>query len=236
MDVRFISENGNGIYAYVEYPNGKKYEVDYSYLKNVVNVKKAINVEYELMDCHIVITKCDGLYETAICEKSFIAGKRKNWKTIKPAEEVESQPAEEVESQPAEKEVESQPAEKEIESQPAEKEIESQPAEEVESQPAGFKRYLCIVFEIKMQDGEYHRKYKRFDVSRETNIDNIQRFADSYTRGISGKAYIIDKVGRFYFIIKQKQYKPNADTKWSREEKNSTCKAFVDLFIQKGVH
>ena len=201
MDVRFISENGNGIYAYVEYPNGKKYEVDYSYLKNVVNVKKAINVEYELMDCHIVITKCDGLYETAICEKSFIAGKRKNWKTIKPAEEVESQPA-----------------------------------EEVESQPAGFKRYLCIVFEIKMQDGEYHRKYKRFDVSRETNIDNIQRFADSYTRGISGKAYIIDKVGRFYFIIKQKQYKPNADTKWSREEKNSTCKAFVDLFIQKGVH
>ena len=218
MDVRFISENGNGIYAYVEYPNGKKYEVDYSYLKNVVNVKKAINVEYELMDCHIVITKCDGLYETAICEKSFIAGKRKNWKTIKPAEEVESQPAEEVESQPAEKE------------------IESQPAEEVESQPAGFKRYLCIVFEIKRQDGEYHRKYKRFDVSRETNIDNIQRFADSYTRGISGKAYIIDKVGRFYFIIKQKQYKPNADTKWSREEKNSTCKAFVDLFIQKGVH
>ena len=201
MDVRFISENGNGIYAYVEYPNGKKYEADYSYLKNVVNVKKAINVEYELMDCHIVITKCDGLYETAICEKSFIAGKRKNWKTIKPAEEVESQPA-----------------------------------EEVESQPAGFKRYLCIVFEIKMQDGEYHRKYKRLDVSRETNIDNIQRFADSYTRGISGKAYIIDKVGRFYFIIKQKQYKPNADTKWSREEKNSTCKAFVDLFIQKGVH
>ena len=226
MDVRFISENGNGIYAYVEYPNGKKYEADYSYLKNVVNVKKAINVEYELMDCHIVITKCDGLYETAICEKSFIAGKRKNWKTIKPAEEVESQPAEEVESQPAE----------EVESQPAEKEIESQPAEEVESQPAGFKRYLCIVFEIKMQDGEYHRKYKRFDVSRETNIDNIQRFADSYTRCISGKAYIIDKVGRFYFIIKQKQYKPNADTKWSREEKNSTCKAFVDLFIQKGVH
>ena len=201
MDVRFISENGNGIYAYVEYPNGKKYEADYSYLKNVVNVKKAINVEYELMDCHIVITKCDGLYETAICEKSFIAGKRKNWKTIKPAEEVESQPA-----------------------------------EEVESQPAGFKRYLCIVFEIKMQDGEYHRKYKRFDVSRETNIDDIQRFADSYTRGISGNAYIIDKVGRFYFIIKQKQYKPNADTKWSREEKNSTCKAFVDLFIQKGVH
>ena len=193
MDVRFISENGNGIYAYVEYPNGKKYEIDYTYLKNVVNVKKAINVEYELMDCHIVITKCDGLYETAICEKSFIAGKRKNWKTIKPAEEVESQ-------------------------------------------PAGFKRYLCIVFEIKMQDGEYHRKYKRFDVSRETNIDDIQRFADSYTRGISGKAYIIDKVGRFYFIIKQKQYKPNADTKWSREEKNSTCKAFVDLFIQKGVH
>lgn len=210
MDVRFISERENGIYAYVEYPNGKKYVFDYTYLKNVANVKKAINVEFELMDCHIVITKCDGLYETAICEKSFVAGNRKNWKTIKPAEEVESQPAEEVESQPAK--------------------------EEVESQPNGFKRYLCIEFEIKMQDGEYHRKYKRFDVSRETNINNIRRFSDSYIKGISGKAYIIDKVGRFYFIVNQKQYKPNADTKWSKKRKNSTCKTFVDLFIQKENH
>ena len=102
MDVRFISKKDKGIYAYVEYTDGKKYEVDYTYLKNVASVKKAINVEYERMDCHIVITECDGLCETAICEKTFVAGIRKNWKTIKPAEaEVENQPAE-VESQPAE--------------------------------------------------------------------------------------------------------------------------------------
>ena len=94
MVVRFISEKDNGIYAYVEYADGKKYEVDYTYLKNVASVKKAINVEYERMDCHIVITECDGLYETAICEKTFVSGRRKNWKNIKPAEaEVESQPA-----------------------------------------------------------------------------------------------------------------------------------------------
>lgn len=92
MAVRFISEKDNGIYAYVEYADGKKYDVDYTYLKNVASVKKAINVEYERMNCHIVITECDGLYETAICEKTFVAGIRKNWKTIKPAE-VESQPA-----------------------------------------------------------------------------------------------------------------------------------------------
>lgn len=93
MDVRFISKKDKGIYAYVEYTDGKKYEVDYTYLKNVASVKKAINVEYERMDCYIVITECDGLYETAICEKTFVAGIRKNWKTIKPAE-ADSQPAE----------------------------------------------------------------------------------------------------------------------------------------------
>ena len=220
MDVRFISERENGIYAYVEYPNGKKYEVDYTYLKNVANVKKAINVEYELMDCHIVITKCDGLYETAICEKSFVAGKRKNWKTIKPAEEIESQPAEEIESQPAE-----------VESQPAE-EIESQPAEEIESQPADdyYKKYLCIASEIQNQDNEYFRKYKLFDVSKEVNNDKIQKFTDKYMKGMMAEAYIIEKTGSFYWVLFQKKYKIKSRSKWVKAYKTSTCKAFVDLF------
>ena len=230
----------NGLYVTVLNNGGKLvYHCD---TKSIAKIKKEFNGKFADTYATLHIVKVENGIETILYAKQFDALRKTNWLNIERKTEagyndlVSYEPAkEEVESQPAE-EVESQPAEKEIESQPAEKEIESQPAEEVESQPAGFKRYLCIVFEIKMQDGEYHRKYKRFDVSRETNIDNIQRFADSYTRGISGKAYIIDKVGRFYFIIKQKQYKPNADTKWSREEKNSTCKAFVDLFIQKGVH
>ena len=216
MAVRFISENNKGIYAYVEYADGKKFEVDYTYLKNVASVKKTINVEYERMDCHIVITECDGLYETSICEKTFVAGIRKNWKTIKPAE-VESQPAE-VESQPAE--VESQPAE--VESQPAE--VESQPAEDY------YKKYLCIMSEIQNQDNEYFRKYKLFDVSKEVNNDNIKKFTDKYMRGIMAEAYIIEKTGSFYWVLFQKKYKINTRSKWVKAYKTSTCKAFVDLF------
>ena len=215
MAVRFISEKDNGIYAYVEYTDGKKYEVDYTYLKNVASVKKAINVEYERMDCHIVITECDGLYETTICEKTFVNGRRKNWKNIKPAE-VESQPAE-VEGQPAE-----------VESQPAE--VESQPAEVENQSEDYYKKYLCIMSEIQNQDNEYFRKYKLFDVSKEVNNDNIKKFTDKYMRGIMAEAYIIEKTGSFYWVLFQKKYKINTRSKWVKAYKTSTCKAFVDLF------
>ena len=212
MNVRFISEKDNGIYAYVEYSDGKKYEVDYTYLKNVASVKKAINVEYERMDCHIVITECDGLYETAICEKTFVNGRRKNWKNIKSAE------------------VENEPAEAEVENQPVEAEVENQPADE----PADYyKKYLCIMSEIQNQDNEYFRKYKLFDVSKEVNNDNIKKFADSYIKGIIGEAYIIEKTGSFYWLLFQKKYKIKGQTKWLTKDKNSTCKAFVDLFRKK---
>ena len=222
----------NGLYVIVLNNGGKLvYHCD---TKSIAKIKKEFNGKFADTYAKLHIVKVENGIETILYAKQFDALRKTNWLNIE--RKTEAGYNDLASYEPAKEEVESQPAE-EVESQPAEKEIESQPAEkEIESQPAGFKRYLCIVFEIKMQDGEYHRKYKRFDVSRETNIDNIQRFADSYTRCISGKAYIIDKVGRFYFIIKQKQYKPNADTKWSREEKNSTCKAFVDLFIQKGVH
>lgn len=205
MDVRFISKKDKGIYAYVEYTDGKKYEVDYTYLKNVASVKKAINVEYERMDCHIVITECDGLYETAICEKTFVAGIRKNWKTIKPAE-ADSQPAE-ADSQPVE--------------------ADSQPADE----PADYyKKYLCIMAEIQNQDNEYFRKYKLFDVSKEVNNDNIKKFTDKYMKGMMAEAYIIEKTGSFYWVLFQKKYKINSRSTWVKAYKTSTCKAFVDLF------
>ena len=215
MDVRFISKKDKGIYAYVEYTDGKKYEVDYTYLKNVASVKKAINVEYERMDCYIVITECDGLYETAICEKTFVAGIRKNWKTIKPAE-ADSQPAE-ADSQTAE-----------ADSQSAE--ADSQPAEADEPAEDYYKKYLCIMSEIQNQDNEYFRKYKLFDVSKEVNNDKIKKFTDKYMRGMMAEAYIIEKTGSFYWVLFQKKYKIKSMTKWVKAYKTSTCKAFVDLF------
>ena len=149
MAVRFISEKDNGIYAYVEYVDGKKYEVDYTYLKNVASVKKAINVEYERMDCHIVITECDGLYETAICEKTFVAGIRKNWKTIKSAE-VDSQPAE----------------------------VENQPADEPAKANNIKGRYIAIQMKVKNIYNEMLDRYYLFDVSRETNKNNIMKSSE----------------------------------------------------------
>ena len=89
---------------------------------------------------------------------------------------------------------------------------------------------MCFISEIQNQDKEYFRKYKLFDVSKEVNNNNIKKFADSYMTGVMGNAYIIEKTGKFYWIISQKKYKIKGQTKWTTKDKNSTCKAFVDLF------
>ena len=93
-----------------------------------------------------------------------------------------------------------------------------------------YKKYVCFISEIQNQDKEYFRKYKLFDVSKEVNNNNIKKFADSYMTGVMGNAYIIEKTGKFYWIISQKKYKIKGQTKWITKDKNSTCKAFVDLF------
>lgn len=196
----------DGYYVTVD-NNGEKSLCNVTYLKTIAKIKKAFNTQYENTYATLHIVKVENGIETIVYVKQFDAVRKTNWITTNRTTEKGWNDLASFE-----------------------------PAEEVESQPNGFKRYLCIEFEIKMRDGEYHRKYKRFDVSRETNINNIRRFSDSYIKGISGEAYIIDKVGRFYFIVNQKQYKSNADTKWSKKRKNSTCKAFVDLFIQKENH
>ena len=89
---------------------------------------------------------------------------------------------------------------------------------------------MCFLSEIQNQDNEYFRKYKLFDVSKEVNNNNIKKFADSYMAGVIGEVYIIEKTGTFYWIVSQKKYKIKGQTKWITKDKNSTCKAFVDLF------
>lgn len=204
MAVRFISEKDNGIYAYVEYADGKKYDVDYTYLKNVANVKKAINVEYERMDCHIVITECDGLYETAICEKTFVNGRRKNWKTIKPAE-VENQPADE----------------------PAE--VENQPAEEPAKANKIKGRYIAIQMKVKNIYNEMIDRFYLFDVSRETNKNNIMKFTDSFVDDSIAVAYIVDEYPNKVIIRSKKEYSPDRRTYWVRK-KDILSNSFLDDF------
>ena len=220
----------DGYYVTVD-NNGEKSLCDVTYLKTIAKIKKAFNTQYESTYATLHIVKVENGIETIVYVKQFDAVRKTNWVTTnrttekgwndlasyEPAEaEVENQP---VESQP----VESQP----VESQP----VESQP---VENQPADYyKKYLCILSEIQNQDNEYFRKYKLFDVSKEVNNDNIKKFADSYMAGVIGEVYIIEKTGSFYWLLFQKKYKIKGQTKWITKDKNSTCKAFVDLFRKK---
>ena len=229
----------DGYYVTVD-NKGVKSLCDVTYLKTIAKIKKAFNTQYESTYATLHIVKVENGIETIVYVKQFDAVRKTNWVTTNRTTEkgwndlASYEPAE-VESQPVEAEVESQPVESQpVESQPVESQpVESQPVESqpVENPPADYyKKYVCILSEIQNQDNEYFRKYKLFDVSKEVNNDNIKKFADNYIKGLIGEAYIIEKTGSFYWILFQKKYKIKGQTKWITKDKNSTCKAFVDLF------
>ena len=220
----------DGYYVTVD-NNGVKSLCDVTYLKTIAKIKKAFNTQYESTYATLHIVKVENGIETIVYVKQFEAVRKTNWVTTNRTTEKGWNDLASYEPAEAEAEVENQPVEAEVENQPAE--ADSQPAE-ADSQPADYyKKYLCILCEIQNQDHEYYRKYKLFDVSKEVNNDNIKKFADSYMTGVMGNAYIIEKTGTFYWIISQKKYRIKGVTKWIKDGKNSTCKAFVDLFRKK---
>ena len=199
----------DGYYVTVDH-NGEKSLCDVTYLKTIAKIKKAFNTQYANTYATLHIVKVENGIETIVYVKQFDAVRKTNWvSTNRPTEAGWNDLAS---------------------FEPAEAEVESQPADE----PADFyKKYLCIQSEIQNQDNEYFRKYKLFDVSKEVNNDNIKKFADSYMAGVIGEVYIIEKTGSFYWLLFQKKYKIKGQTKWITKDKNSTCKAFVDLFRKK---
>ena len=202
----------DGYYVTVD-NKGVKSLCDVTYLKTIAKIKKAFNTQYENTYATLHIVKVENGIETIVYAKQFEAVRKTNWVTTNRTTEKGWNDLASYE-----------PAEAEVENQP----VENQP---VENQPAGYyKKYVCILSEIQNQDNEYFRKYKLFDVSKEVNNDNIKKFADNYIKGLSGEAYIIEKTGSFYWILFQKKYKIKGQTKWITKDKNSTCKAFVDLF------
>ena len=210
----------DGYYVTVD-NNGEKSLCDVTYLKTIAKIKKAFNTQYESTYATLHIVKVENGIETIVYVKQFDAVRKTNWVTTNRTTEAGWNDLASYEPAEAEAEVENQP----VENQPAE--ADSQPADE----PADYyKKYVCFISEIQNQDKEYFRKYKLFDVSKEVNNNNIKKFADSYMTGVMGNAYIIEKTGKFYWIISQKKYKIKGQTKWITKDKNSTCKAFVDLF------
>ena len=213
----------DGYYVTVD-NNGEKSLCDVTYLKTIAKIKKAFNTQYESTYATLHIVKVENGIETIVNVKQFDAVRKTNWVTTNRTTEKGWNDLASYEPAEAEAEVENQPVEAEVENQP----VENQP---VENQPADYyKKYVCILSEIQNQDNEYFRKYKLFDVSKEVNNDNIKKFADNYIKGLIGEAYIIEKTGSFYWILFQKKYKIKGQTKWITKDKNSTCKAFVDLF------
>ena len=223
----------DGYYVTVD-NNGEKSLCDVTYLKTIAKIKKAFNTQYESTYATLHIVKVENGIETIVYVKQFDAVRKTNWVTTNRTTEAGWNDLASYEPAEAEAEVENQPAEAEVENQPVENQpVENQPVENqpVENQPADYyKKYVCILSEIQNQDNEYFRKYKLFDVSKEVNNDNIKKFADNYIKGLTGEAYIIEKTGTFYWIVSQKKYKIKGQTKWITKDKNSTCKAFVDLF------
>ena len=214
----------DGYYVTVD-NNGEKSLCDVTYLKTIAKIKKAFNIQYANTYATLHIVKVENGIETIVNVKQFDAVRKTNWVTTNRTTEKGWNDLASYEPAEAEAEVENQPVENQpVENQP----VENQP---VENQPADYyKKYVCILSEIQNQDNEYFRKYKLFDVSKEVNNDNIKKFADNYIKGLIGEAYIIEKTGSFYWILFQKKYKIKGQTKWITKDKNSTCKAFVDLF------
>ena len=224
----------DGYYVTVD-NNGVKSLCDVTYLKTIAKIKKAFNTQYESTYATLHIVKVENGIETIVYVKQFDAVRKTNWVTTNRTTEKGWNDLASYEPAEAEAEVENQPVENQpVENQPVENQpVENQPVENqpVENQPADYyKKYVCILSEIQNQDNEYFRKYKLFDVSKEVNNHNIKKFADTYMTGVIGEAYIIEKTGTFYWIVSQKKYKIKGQTKWITKEKNSTCKAFVDLF------
>ena len=214
----------DGYYVTVD-NNGEKSLCDVTYLKTIAKIKKAFNIQYANTYATLHIVKVENGIETIVYVKQFDAVRKTNWVTTNRTTEAGWNDLASYEPAEAEAEVENQPVENQpVENQP----VENQP---VENLPADYyKKYVCILSEIQNQDNEYFRKYKLFDVSKEVNNDNIKKFADNYIKGLIGEAYIIEKTGSFYWILFQKKYKIKGQTKWITKDKNSTCKAFVDLF------
>ena len=232
----------DGYYVTVD-NNGVKSLCDVTYLKTIAKIKKAFNTQYESTYATLHIVKVENGIETIVYVKQFDAVRKTNWMTtnrtteagwndlasFEPAEaEADSQPAE-ADSQPAEAEVENQPVEAEVENQPVEAEVENQPAEEPAKASKIKGRYIAIQMKVKNIYNEMIDRFYLFDVSRETNKNNIMKFTDSFIDNSIAVAYIVDEYPNKVVIRSKKEYTPYKRTYWVRK-KDVFSNSFLDDF------
>lgn len=220
----------DGYYVTVNY-NGEKSLCDVTYLKTIAKIKKAFNTQYENTYATLHIVKVENGIETIVYVKQFDAVRKTNWVTTnRPTEAgwndlASFEPAEAE----AEAEVENQPAEAEVENQPVEAEVENQPAEEPAKASKIKGRYIAIQMKVKNIYNEMIDRFYLFDVSRETNKNNIMKFTDSFVDNSIAVAYIVDEYPNKVIVRSKKEYSPYRRTYWIRK-KDVFSNSFLDDF------
>ena len=214
----------DGYYVTVD-NNGEKSLCDVTYLKTIAKIKKAFNTQYENTYATLHIVKVENGIETIVYVKQFDAVRKTNWVTTERTTEAGWNDLASFE--PAE--VESQPAEAEVENQPAEAEVENQPAEEPAKASKIKGRYIAIQMKVKNIYNEMIDRFYLFDVSRETNKNNIMKFTDSFVDDSIAVAYIVDEYPNKVIIRSKKEYSPDKRTYWVRK-KDVLSNLFLDDF------
>ena len=196
--------------------NGEKSLCDVTYLKTIAKIKKAFNTQYANTYATLHIVKVENGIETIVNVKQFDAVRKTNWVTTnRPTEKGWNDLAS---FEPAE-----------VESQPVEAEVENQPAEEPAKASKIKGRYIAIQMKVKNIYNEMIDRFYLFDVSRETNKNNIMKFTDSFVDNSIAVAYIVDEYPNKAIIRSKKEYSPYKRTYWVRK-KDVFSNSFLDDF------
>ena len=205
----------DGYYVTVD-NNGEKSLCDVTYLKTIAKIKKAFNTQYESTYATLHIVKVENGIETIVYVKQFDAVRKTNWVTTNRTTEKGWNDLASFE-----------PAE--VENQPAEAEVENQPAEEPAKASKIKGRYIAIQMKVKNIYNEMIDRFYLFDVSRETNKNNIMKFTDSFIDNSIAVAYIVDEYPNKVVIRSKKEYTPYKRTYWVRK-KDVFSNSFLDDF------
>ena len=189
--------------------NGEKSLCDVTYLKTIAKIKKAFNTQYANTYATLHIVKVENGIETIVNVKQFDAVRKTNWTTT-------NRPTERGWNDLASFE-------------PVEAEVESQPVEEPAKASKIKGRYIAIQMKVKNIYNEMIDRFYLFDVSRETNKNNIMKFTDSFVDNSIAVAYIVDEYPNKVIIRSKKEYSPYKRTYWIRK-KDVFSNSFLDDF------
>ena len=183
--------------------NGEKSLCDVTYLKTIAKIKKAFNIQYASTYATLHIVKVENGIETIVYVKQFDAVRKTNWVTT---------------NRPTEK---------------GWNDLASFEPAEADSQPAKASkikgRYIAIQMKVKNIYNEMIDRFYLFDVSRETNKNNIMKFTDSFVDNSIAVAYIVDEYPNKAIIRAKKEYSPDRRTYWIRK-KDVLSNSFLDDF------